>query len=139
MQSNITINKEDIYNTIMTVTAMSARNREGAMDRVSATDDEANLLDELYPDAFSSLLDILSPYFPVINEDNIQITVPANMPDVKSLAKLCNDAVCNSMLSEWYDIVAEAELAQKYLSKKNNNIINIMSMLVRREKPVSRI
>ena len=106
------------------------------MDRVSATDDETNLLDELYPDAFSSLLDILSPYFPVINEDNIQITVPANMPDVKSLAKLCNDAVCNSMLSEWYDIVAEAELAQKYLSKKNNNIMNIMSMLVRREKPV---
>ena len=139
MQSNITINKEDIYNTIMTVTAMSARNREGAMDRVSATDDETNLLDELYPDAFSSLLDILSPYFPVINEDNIQITVPTNMPDVKSLAKLCNDAVCNSMLSEWYDIVAEAELAQKYLSKKNNNIMNIMSMLVRREKPVSRI
>lgn len=136
MQSNITINKEDIYNTIMTVTAMSARNREGAMDRVSATDDETNLLDELYPDAFSSLLDILSPYFPVINEDNIQITVPANMPDVKPLAKLCNDAVCNSMLSEWYDIVAEAELAQKYLSKKNNNIMNIMSMLVRREKPV---
>lgn len=125
----------------MTVTAMSARNREGAMDRVSATEDETNLLDELYPRAFSSLLDILSPYYPTVNGDSITINVPANMPQsvLDSLSSLCKNAVCNSMLSEWYDIVAEIELSQKYLSEKNNNIMNIMSSLVRREKPIPRL
>ena len=138
MDKTFTVEIEKAKEAVKVVTGYTGRNTKGGIDRISATDDESSLINQLSERAFGSLVAIIDNYKPSVSGYAITISVPANF-DENGLTQIADEAtnyITNYVCSEWFLVARETADANAYKAYSDNNIKNINSLLSRRIKPV---
>lgn len=138
MEKTISIDKTKIVSSIQKITGYTGRNTTGGIDRISVTEDENNLIQELINRSFTSLVAIISNYKPAISQERVMIIVPSHFDTGAdaSLKEEFENYIVNNTCAEWFMIAREMNDIERYQSYKNSNIININNLLSRRVKPI---
>lgn len=140
MDKTFTVNMANAKEAVKVITGYTGRNTQGGIDRISATDDESSLIDELSQRAFASLVSGMGAYKPSVSGYSIKITVPANF-DANGISQLEEEAtnyVVNFVCSEWFLVARETADSAAYKGYMLDNIKNINALLSRRIKPISK-
>lgn len=139
MDVSITINTEDVLNDVYIVSGHTGKALEN-IDKVSATEDESNLLEPFFVEAASELSDVISSYGTLSYGSDSSLTItfqlPANWKQTAkpSLEKALHNYLVNSVCQRWF-AVTNREDVKYYADKVVVNATNIVKLLCERIRP----
>lgn len=138
---NITIVKTEVYAEVGDITGYTGKNA-GDIDKISATDDEINILGRYWDDAIINAFGIIRRYS-TITEDSLKVeyslTLPSNFnPGAEiPLNKNIRQYIVNFICAKWFNLVKPEEV-KNYEALCINISNNISKLIMERTKPVRR-
>lgn len=138
MDVSVEIKNNDVLQNVYIVSGHTGKAME-SMDKVSATEDETNVLEPFLVEAASELGDIVSSYG-TLSYDADAITVnfvlPANWKSAAkpALEKALHNYLANSVCQRWFAMTNKEDV-KYYVDKVAVNATNIIKLLCERTRP----
>ena len=122
MDISISINEDSVYNDVYVVTGHTAKALD-QMDKVSATEDESNVLSPFLLEASGEAI-------------SVDLSLPSNWKqNAKSaLEKAMHNFLVNGVCAKWFAI-SNREDVKFYMDKQSVNASNIIKLLCERTRP----
>ena len=138
MDISISINEDSVYNDVYVVTGHTAKALD-QMDKVSATEDESNVLSPFLLEASSELSEVISAYGSLSYSGeaiSVDLSLPSNWKqNAKSaLEKAMHNFLVNGVCAKWFAI-SNREDVKFYMDKQSVNASNIIKLLCERTRP----
>ena len=135
----IIINKEECIENLHKQSAHLAI-KLAAPEYIASTDEDKERIEPLLGAAFVELLQLLSPYAEMQNEEGsvrFQLSMPRNWKDtqLEALCWQCSEYVRQALFARWLDFV-KADSAAFYRTLNQNIAAAIRHTLSLRKKPV---
>lgn len=134
----ISIQEERIYNDVYAITAHTGKASDN-MDKISASEDEAGIIELFLRESASELSDVISTYGTIEYGDgvlNINFDLPSNWKDTAkpTLEQCLVNYLSNSICQRWFAMTNEEDV-KYYSDKVVVNATNIIKLLCERIKP----
>lgn len=134
----ISIQEERIYNDVYAITAHTGKASDN-MDKISASEDEAGIIESFLRESASELSDVISTYGTIEYGDgvlNINFDLPSNWKDTAkpTLAQCLVNYLSNSICQRWFAMTNKEDV-KYYSDKVVVNATNIIKLLCERIKP----
>lgn len=134
----ISIQEERIYNDVYAITAHTGKASDN-MDKISASEDEAGIIESFLRESASELSGVISTYGTIEYGDgvlNINFDLPSNWKDTAkpTLEQCLVNYLSNSICQRWF-AVTNKEDVKYYSDKVVVNATNIIKLLCERIKP----
>lgn len=138
MNIPINIRKEDILSEVNRLTAFTARQVDGAFDRITATSDEERVVLSYYHASISDLAGKLSGFKPIISEGSIDLDLPSTFDVLlcDSVEKAIIGYIVNEICDRWFSVTKPDE--NGYKARSGLLLMDIESLLNVRIKPRER-
>lgn len=138
---NIIIDKTIVYAEVEDITGYTGKN-SGDVDKISATEDELNILDRYWDDAISNAFNIIRRYS-TMTDDTSKVTYALTLPPNFNsgaevpLNKNMRQYIVNFICAKWFNLVKPEEV-KTYDALCINIASNISKLIMERTKPVRR-
>lgn len=134
----ISIQEERIYNDVYAITAHTGKASDN-MDKISASEDEAGIIELFLRESASELNDVISTYGTIEYGDgvlNINFDLPSNWKDTAkpTLEQCLVNYLSNSICQRWFAMTNKEDV-KYYSDKVVVNATNIIKLLCERIKP----
>lgn len=134
----ISIQEERIYNDVYAITAHTGKASDN-MDKISASEDEAGIIELFLRESASKLSDVISTYGTIEYGDgvlNINFDLPSNWKDTAkpTLEQCLVNYLSNSICQRWFAMTNKEDV-KYYSDKVVVNATNIIKLLCERIKP----
>lgn len=134
----ISIQEERIYNDVYAITAHTGKASDN-MDKISASEDEAGIIELFLRESASELSDVISTYGTIEYGDgvlNINFDLPSNWKDTAkpTLEQCLVNYLSNSICQRWFAMTNKEDV-KYYSDKVVVNATNIIKLLCERIKP----
>lgn len=134
----ISIQEERIYNDVYAITAHTGKASDN-MDKISASEDEAGIIELFLRESASELSDVISTYGTIEYGDgvlNINFDLPSNWKDMAkpTLEQCLVNYLSNSICQRWFAMTNKEDV-KYYSDKVVVNATNIIKLLCERIKP----
>lgn len=134
----ISIQEERIYNDVYAITAHTGKASDN-MDKISASEDEAGIIELFLRESASELSDVISTYGTIEYGDgvlNINFDLPSNWKDTAkpTLEQCLVNYLSNSICQRWLAMTNKEDV-KYYSDKVVVNATNIIKLLCERIKP----
>lgn len=134
----ISIQEERIYNDVYAITAHTGKASDN-MDKISASEDEAGIIESFLRESASELSDVISTYGTIEYGDgvlNINFDLPSNWKDTAkpTLEQCLVNYLSNSICQRWFAMTNKEDV-KYYSDKVVVNAKNIIKLLCERIKP----
>lgn len=134
----ISIQEERIYNDVYAITAHTGKASDN-MDKISASEDEAGIIEPFLRESASELSDVISTYGTIEYGDgvlNINFDLPSNWKDTAkpTLEQCLVNYLSNSICQRWFAMTNKEDV-KYYSDKVVVNATNIIKLLCERIKP----
>lgn len=138
MNVPINIRRSHILNEVNKLTAFTAKQIDGGFDKIAATSDEEKTVLSFLEQGLTELCGHLTSYHPIISDDTIDVCLPPTF-DILLLDSLEGSIatyLINEVCARWYAVTKPDE--QSFLGRKNDLLVEIISLLNIRIKPTER-
>lgn len=134
----ISIQEERIYNDVYAITAHTGKASDN-MDKISASEDEAGIIELFLRESASELSDVISTYGTIEYGDgvlNINFDLPSNWKDTAkpTLEQCLVNYLSYSICQRWFAMTNKEDV-KYYSDKVVVNATNIIKLLCERIKP----
>lgn len=134
----ISIQEERIYNDVYAITAHTGKASDN-MDKISASEDEAGIIELFLRESASELSDVISTYGTIEYGDgvlNINFDLPSNWKDTAkpTLEQCLVNYLSSSICQRWFAMTNKEDV-KYYSDKVVVNATNIIKLLCERIKP----
>lgn len=138
MNIAINIRKNHILQEVNRLTAFTAKQIEGGFDKIAATTDEEKVILSFLEQGIAELSGHLTRYHPIVSEDTIDVCLPPTFDILllDSLERAISVYLICDVCARWFLITKPDE--QSFLGRKSDLLVEIISLLNVRIKPIER-